>query len=80
LCGGQGGFCAQDVAGVSVVAENGMTADALAKPLFVLGVEAGSKWIESRTNASALFIVREETGRFKIVTSARFPRFQTRPD
>ena len=69
-----------NVASVSVVADNGMTADALAKPLFVMGVEAGSKWIESRTNASALFIVREETGQFKIVASARFPRFQTRPE
>jgi FAD:protein FMN transferase len=69
-----------NVGSVSVVAENCMTADALAKPLFVMGVEAGSKWIESRTNASALFIVREEAGKFRIVTTTRFPKFEQRPE
>ena len=61
-----------NVASVSVVAENGMTADALAKPLFVLGVKEGLRFIEACTNAAALFVVRDTNGKFRIVPSSRF--------
>jgi len=61
-----------NVGGVSVVAENCMTADALATTLFVLGVEKGTKFIESWTNAAALFIVREKGGSFRSLPSSRF--------
>lgn len=61
-----------DVAGVSVVAPDSMTADALATTLFVLGREAGLRFIEARTNAAALFILRDADGRFQTLTSSRF--------
>jgi thiamine biosynthesis lipoprotein len=60
------------VAGVSTVAPDSMTADALATTLFVLGPVEGMKFIESWTNAAALFIVRESNGQFKQIPSARF--------
>jgi thiamine biosynthesis lipoprotein len=60
------------VGGVTVVAADSMTADALATTLFVLGPDAGLKFIESWTNAAALFIVREAEGRFRPIPSARF--------
>lgn len=60
------------VGGVSVVATNSMTADALATTLFVLGPEAGVEFIESWPNAAALFIVRESEGNFRPVPSSRF--------
>ncbi len=62
-----------NVAGVSVVAPDSMTADALGTTLFVLGVEAGMKFIESYTNAAALFIVRETDGQYRQIRSSRFP-------
>jgi thiamine biosynthesis lipoprotein len=61
-----------NVSGVSVVAPDNMTADALATSLFVLGQEAGLRFIESWTNAAALFIVREAEGMFRSVPSSRF--------
>ena len=69
-----------NVASVTVIAPTASEADGYDTALFVMGVEAGLKWIEARTNAAAMFLVREETGRFRIVTSSRFPRFQTRPE
>lgn len=62
-----------DLAGVSVVAPDSMTADALSTTLFVLGPKAGLAFIEARTNAAALFIVREPDGTFRCVPSSRFP-------
>ncbi len=59
--------------GVSVVAEDSMTADGLATTLFVLGPEEGIRFIEGWTNAAALFLVREAGGRFRRVASSRFP-------
>ena len=55
-----------NVGGVSVVAADNMTADALATTLYVLGPEAGLRFIESWTNAAALFIVREVEGKFRL--------------
>lgn len=62
-----------DVGGVSVVAPDTTTADALATTLFVLGRTEGMRFIESWTNAAALFIVREPDGRFRAIPSSRFP-------
>jgi len=61
-----------NVGGVSVVAPDSMTADALGTTLFVLGVEDGIEFIEAYTNAAALFIVREAEGRFRQIPSSRF--------
>jgi thiamine biosynthesis lipoprotein len=61
-----------DVGGVSVVAPDSMTADGLATALFVLGREAGMRFIETWTNAAAIFIVREAPDRFRSVPSSRF--------
>jgi thiamine biosynthesis lipoprotein len=61
-----------NVGSVSVVAENGMTADALAKPVFVFGVEEGLHFIEAWTNAAALFVAREADGTFRTIPSSRF--------
>lgn len=60
------------VSGVSVVAPDNMTADALATTLFVLGVDEGLKFVEAWTNTAALFIVREGEGRFRPVATSRF--------
>ncbi len=61
-----------DVGGVSVTAPDSMTADALGTVLFILGPDKGREFIESWTNAAALFIVREPDGRFRQVASSRF--------
>jgi thiamine biosynthesis lipoprotein len=68
-----------NVGGVSVVATNSMTADALSTALFVMGLPDGMRFIEEMTNASALFIVREPDGRFRQVKSTRFPPLSTLP-
>jgi len=61
-----------NVASVSVVAPNSMTAGATATTLFVLGQEAGLKYIEAHPDSAALFIVREADGSFRQVPSSRF--------
>lgn len=61
-----------NLTGVSVVAADSMTADALGTTLFVLGPEAGLKFIESWTNAAALFIVRDADGQLRPAPSFRF--------
>jgi thiamine biosynthesis lipoprotein len=61
-----------NVGGVTVVAFDSMTADALGTTLFVLGPEAGLKFIETWTNAAALFIVREMDGGYRQLPSSRF--------
>jgi thiamine biosynthesis lipoprotein len=60
---------------VSVMADNCALADALSTTLFVMGEQAGMKFIESLTNAAALFVVRNPDGTFKSVPSSRFPKF-----
>ncbi len=62
------------VAGVSVVAADSMTADTLGTTLFVLGLERGLRFMEARTNAAALFIMRESDENFRQVPSSRFGR------
>jgi thiamine biosynthesis lipoprotein len=66
-----------NLASVTVIAPDGLTADSLTKPLYVMGLERGLRWIEARPDAAALFIVREANGRLRLVASSRFPAFQT---
>lgn len=66
-----------NIASVTVIAANGMTADSLTKPLYIWGLERGLRWIEVRPDAAALFIIRESDGRFRLVASSRFPAFKT---
>ncbi|MBN8458819.1 MAG: FAD:protein FMN transferase [Verrucomicrobia bacterium] len=61
-----------DVAGITVVAPDGMTADGLSTTLFVLGSVEGMKYIEARTDAAALFIIRQNDGTFRQLPSSRF--------
>ena len=61
-----------NLASVSVVADSCMRSSSLATTLFVLGPEAGPRFIESQTNAAALFIVRESDGKFRLMPSSRF--------
>lgn len=61
-----------DVTGVSVVAADSMTADVLGTTLFVLGREKGLRFVESRADAAALFIVRTPAGDFERIPSSRF--------
>ena len=66
-----------NIASVTVIATNGLTADSYTKPLYILGLERGLRWIEARPNTAALFIIREDADRLRIVASSRFPAFQT---
>jgi thiamine biosynthesis lipoprotein len=61
-----------NLGGVSVVADNCMTADALSTTLFVLGPAEGFRFIETWTNAAALFVIRGADGAFQSVPSSRF--------
>ena len=61
-----------NVGGVSVVAQDNMTADALATILFVLGAEEGSRFVDTVTNAAALFITRAGEGTFRQIPTSRF--------
>jgi len=63
-----------NVGGVTVVAGDCMTADGLATTLFVLGLERGLAFVETWTNAAALFILREQSGTFRLERSSRFER------
>ena len=60
------------VGGVSVVAPDSMTADALATTLFVLGEKDGLAFVESWAAAGALFIVRQSEEEYRLVRSRRF--------
>ncbi len=57
---------------VTVVADTCTLADGLSTTLFVLGPEPGRRFIESWTNAAALFIVRESDGSFRTLPTSRF--------
>ncbi len=50
------------VASVSVVADSGIRADALATALFVMGPENGLEWIARHPGVEALFILRQPDG------------------
>jgi thiamine biosynthesis lipoprotein len=61
-----------NLAAVTVVAPDSMSADGLSTTLFVLGAEAGLKHVEARENVAALFIIREKDGSFRQIPSSRF--------
>jgi len=61
-----------NLAAVTVVAPDCTTADALATTAFVLGPKEGLRFINTSTNAAALFIVRESANQFRPVLSRRF--------
>ncbi|MEI6177699.1 MAG: FAD:protein FMN transferase [Verrucomicrobiota bacterium] len=63
-----------NLASVTIVGPDSMTADGLSTSVFVLGPEAGMKWIESREDAAALFILREKDGSFRQVASSKFEK------
>lgn len=67
------------LASVTVIAPNGLTADGLATTLYVMGPERGLEWIEARPDYAALFIVRTGEDEFKLLASSRFPAFQEIP-
>jgi thiamine biosynthesis lipoprotein len=60
---------------VSVIAQDGTMADALATAVSVLGPEQGLKLIESTSGAAAR-IVRKPNGEIQVKQSRRFNRFQ----
>lgn len=61
-----------NLGGVSVVADRCMVSSSLATTLFVLGPDAGLKFIETWTNAAALFVVQDPDGQWRSVPSSRF--------
>lgn len=65
-----------NLASVSIVAADCMTADALATATFALGPERGLQFIETHPNAAAFFIVRNPDGTFRQFASKRFPPVQ----
>lgn len=48
-----------ELAGVSIVAEEACTADALSTTVFAMGIEEGSKLIESLNGVDAIFVTRD---------------------
>ncbi len=61
-----------NLAAVTIVAPESMLADGYATTAFVLGVEAGMKFIDSRPDSAALFIIREKDGKFRQIPSSKF--------
>ena len=59
------------LASVSVLAEDCMTADAVATALYVMGAEEGMEWLSSRPELDALFIDRHEEG-FRFTSTPGF--------
>lgn len=59
------------LASVSVLAEDCMTADAVATALYVMGTAEGLDWLAERDDLDALFIDRTENG-FRISTTSGF--------
>jgi thiamine biosynthesis lipoprotein len=64
-----------NLAAVTVVAQDSMSADGLSTILFILDAEAGLQYVEARDNVAALFIIREKDGSFRQVASSKFAAF-----
>ena len=64
-----------NLASVTVIAKNCMTADGLATAISILGIEEGLKLLELYPNSHAFFIVREGDG-FSVQESAGFQAFK----
>jgi FAD:protein FMN transferase len=65
-----------NLASVTVIAPDGLTADGLATTLFVMGPDRGLHWIDEHPGFAALFIVREGADGLRLIPSKRFPDFQ----
>ncbi len=61
-----------DLTSVSVLADDCMTADALATALFVMGADEGMAWVRAHEGVEALFI-RRGPGGFRVEASPGFP-------
>lgn len=61
-----------DAIGVSVIARDGATADALASAVSVLGSDAGLKLVDATADAEAL-VARSADGELRVTTSRGFP-------
>jgi thiamine biosynthesis lipoprotein len=66
------------LASVSVVADDCMTADAVATALYVMGTEQGMNWLTLHPELNALFIDRTETG-FKMTATQGFQTLMIEP-
>ena len=64
-----------NVAGVTVIARNCMTADALATALTVLGPEKGLELLKEYRSCEAMLILRNDDGTFRDVRSPGFNRY-----
>jgi thiamine biosynthesis lipoprotein len=69
-----------NVAAVSVIAPDCMTADALATAVFVLGPEKGLTFLRQYTNVEALLLVRMPDGRFEHRTTPGFEQYTSRSE
>ena len=65
-----------NLASVTVVAANGLMADGLATAVYVMGFERGLRWVEQQHDIAAMFIIRENADRCRLVASLRFPPFR----
>jgi len=69
-----------NVASVTVIAADCMTADALATALMVLGPEEGIELLKEYRGVEAMLIVRNDDGTFRDVTSRGFSRYVVEDD
>lgn len=67
------------LASVTAIANTCLEADGLATALYVMGLEDGLRFIETCSNAAALFVVHQPDGSLKKVASSRFPRWSDMP-
>jgi FAD:protein FMN transferase len=72
------GVGVEDRAGVTVIAGDGATADALETTVYVLGPERGLKLVDSTPGAAAFFM-RSTPGGLKTFESSRFKLVATAP-
>ncbi|HEY6064805.1 MAG TPA: FAD:protein FMN transferase [Thermoanaerobaculia bacterium] len=68
------GAAASFTGSVTVVADNGLRADALSTGLFVLGPDEGLDFA-NRNGIAALFVVPRDDGRWDLIASRCFPEF-----